>query len=150
MYTSKYSSPLGQILLESDGTRITGLHFKDDTVPLTSELLIFKRAKIWLDKYFNRQNPSVNELDIAPAGTPFRQRVFKALISIPQGKTLSYKEIANNIGSLSSRAAASAIADNPILIIIPCHRVIGANGELRGYSAGIELKKKLLEFEGAI
>ncbi len=88
-------------------------------------------------------------LNLELVGTPFQKSVWRALLEIPYGKTVSYQDIAKKLGNpKASRAVAKAVGANPFLILIPCHRVIGSDGSLRGFRAGLELKKKLLALEG--
>ena len=119
------------------------------------EISVFKSANLWLKKYFSGENPPVLNVPIKPLeGTPFQKIVWKILLEIPYGSTITYGEIAREaarrIGKLkmSAQAVGQAVGQNPISIIIPCHRVIGANGNLTGYRGGIDVKIKLLEIEG--
>lgn len=159
-YKTYYDSPLGKIILESDGYNLTVLKFKchrfykeEEKIILNNELDIFIKTKDWLDKYFNGEKPSIKKLKLAPNGNEFRQNVWKILCDIPYGKTTTYgniaKQIANKMGkkSMSAQAIGNAVGHNPISIIIPCHRVVGANGSLTGYGGGIKNKVKLLELE---
>ncbi|MHB2017891.1 MAG: methylated-DNA--[protein]-cysteine S-methyltransferase [Candidatus Xenobia bacterium] len=100
-----------------------------------------------IDEYFASRREAF-DLPLAPEGTPFQQRVWRALCEIPYGTTLSYGELAARLGS-SSRAVGRANATNPIALIVPCHRVIGRDGSLTGYAFGIELKRRLLDLEAA-
>lgn len=159
-YISSYDSILGKIIMASDSQYLNGLWFKDQKYykatikgkEVIKELDIFKQVKEWLDIYFSGQEPSFIP-DIAIKTTPFRQMVIDIMLKIPYGKTISYKDIAsiieakNNIPKMSARAVGSAVGHNPISIIVPCHRVIGNNGKLIGYAAGIDRKRKLLELE---
>ena len=122
---------------------------------LTSKdnLQVFENTKKWLDRYFEKEKPSIKEIPIAPKGGEFRQKVWKILCEIPYGQTITYGEIAKRIAKqmnkekMSAQAVGNAVGHNPISIIIPCHRVIGKNGSLTGYAGGIERKKMLLELE---
>ena len=119
------------------------------------DMPIFAEAKRWLDGYFAGKNPAANELPLAPVGGEFRREVWKILCEIPYGGTTTYGEIAKEMAlrmkrkSMSAQAVGGAVGHNPISIIIPCHRVLGANGALTGYAGGIGIKMKLLELEGA-
>ena len=171
LYTATYNSPLGPIVIESDGEALTGLRFGDSGVGkalhlmpthATSSLPIFVEAIRWLDDYFagkqtenavmlkkdalNQKN--VARIIVRPQGTAFQQRVWQALLTIPYGETVSYGELARMVGRKSAQAVGQAVGANPITLIIPCHRVIAAHGQLGGYEYGIEIKKKLLEQEG--
>ena len=118
-----------------------------------ADLPIFAQTRRWLDIYFSGRKP-----DFTPAlkmcGTPFRRRVWEILLTIPYGKTLTYGEIACliacNTGTkrMSAQAVGGAVGHNPVSIIVPCHRVLGANGSLTGYAAGIDKKTRLLQLEG--
>ena len=161
IYISKYKSKLGNITLASDGINLTGLWFDGQKYFLASvekeieekNLEIFDKAKLWLDKYFSGEKVSPNELRLKPEGTDFRRKIWKILCEIPYGKTTTYGQIAkilaqrDNKKSYSAQAIGGAVGHNPISIIIPCHRVIGVNGNLTGYAGGLEKKKKLLEIE---
>lgn len=161
-YKTYYDSPLGKILLVSDEQNLTGLWIDGQKYYLDSfsqelkqknEIEILEKAKNWLDRYFKGEKPSINELQLAPIGNEFRQTVWKILCEIPYGKTMTYGEIAKKMAqimnkkSMSAQAVGNAVGHNPISIIIPCHRVIGANGNLTGYAGGIEKKIQLLKLE---
>ena len=157
-YINYYNSPLGKIILTSDGTDLNGLWFEESkNLPKFNQhteksLPIFDLTKKWLEIYF-----SGNEPDFTPklfvSGTPFELEVWEILQKIPYGKTTTYgdiaKEIANKRGikKMSSQAVGNAVGRNKISIIIPCHRVIGTNGNLVGYSSGLDRKIKLLKYE---
>jgi methylated-DNA-[protein]-cysteine S-methyltransferase len=117
-------------------------------------LPIFNETKSWLDRYFAGQRPDASALPLAPIGGAFRQSVWDILRRIPYGKLTTYGEIAREIAAasgktgMSAQAVGGAVGRNPISIIIPCHRVVGANGSLTGYAGGIGTKVKLLELEG--
>ena len=156
-YTATYSSPLGMIVLESDGEVLTGLRFMEssetqkqaiETLPAdtTNTLPIFAEVRQWLDDYFAGKRPC-NVPRLNPPGTEFQHRVWQSLFTIFYGETKTYGEIARMVGCKSARAVGQAIGANPIALIIPCHRVIAANGQLGGYAYGTEIKKRLLEIE---
>ena len=145
MFYARYDSPIGQLTLLSDGTALTGLAFGAVGEP-TGELPLFEAAFAWLDAYFDRRDPGPTP-PLAPAGTAFQQRVWQALLTIPFGKTASYGEIARAVGCPSPRAVGQAVHRNPIALMIPCHRVIGADGSLTGFAGGLEVKARLLELE---
>ena len=147
LYTATYHSPLGPIVIESDGQAITSLRFGEEKTQATSSLPIFDEAIRWLDDYFAGKRPcNVPRLD--PQGTAFQKRVWQALFTIWYGQTKTYGEIARMVGCKSAQAVGQAVGVNPIALLIPCHRVIAAHGQLGGYEYGIEIKKKLLELEG--
>ena len=156
-YTNKYPSPLGKILLASDGDSLTGLWFEGQKYFAAGlegqseemDLPVFLKTRAWLDTYFSGRDPGpVPELSLT--GTAFRVNVLRLLLSIPYGHVATYADIARKVQgrTSSARAVANAISHNPISIIIPCHRVIGANGRLTGYAGGLERKTRLLEMEG--
>lgn len=155
-YTATYSSPLGPIVIESDGEALTGLRIcceKASTVPIEAPKEAVRTPPIiaetiqWLDDYFAGKRPC-NVPRLNPQGTAFQKRVWTALLTIPYGETVSYGEIARMVGCKSAQAIGQAVGANPIVLIIPCHRVIAAHGKIGGYEYGIEIKKKLLELEG--
>ncbi len=162
-YITQYQSPLGELLLASDGENIIGLWLEGQKYyggavngekTQKDDLLAFTAAREWLDRYFAGEKPAIKELPLAPRGSSFRQKVWKILCEIPYGQITNYGEIAKKIAmiehktSMSSQAIGGAVGHNPISIIIPCHRVVGANGSLTGYAGGIAKKVKLLELEG--
>lgn len=153
-YTDIYQSPLGAIVMVSDGNALTGLRFVDnepaivssDALPLQAET-IFLQTRQWLNEYFHGQCPTAPTPMLLPQGTAFQRRVWEVLKTIPYDKTLSYGELAKQVGCLSAQAVGQAVRRNPIALLIPCHRVVGANGDLIGYAYGIERKRYLLELE---
>ncbi len=115
---------------------------------------VLVETKKWLDRYFNGESPSINELEINPIGSEFRKAVWKILCDIPYGKVLTYSDIAKIIAKkkgvekISAQAVGGAVGHNPISIIVPCHRVVGKDGSLTGYAGGIDRKVYLLNHEG--
>lgn len=162
IYTSKYTSPLGGVLLAADEVGLRGLWFdgqkyfaRDLPDERTErETPVLSEAKRWLDLYFGGQEPDFLP-PLHPVGTPFRQAVWEILLRIPYGKTVTYGEISKQLaakmrpGRMSAQAVGGAVGHNKISIIIPCHRVVGSNGSLTGYAGGIDRKIKLLELERA-
>ncbi len=159
MFFTNYNSPIGKLYLISNGFSLTNLIIRKQIDLLNNcqkqdELKIFTEAKNWLNKYFNKQNPKINEISLLPNGTNFQKIIWKILCNIPNGKISTYREIAKIVAKklcklkMSAQAVGGAISNNPIPIIIPCHRVVGANNNLVGYSEGLDIKIKLLEFEG--
>lgn len=161
--TTEYASPVGRVVLASDGEALTGLWLEgqkyfQETLPeqpsRRDDLPLFRQAKEWLDRYFAGERPSPNELRLAPAGGTFRREVWECLLEIPYGEVTTYGAIAKRIAarrgrcSMSAQAVGGAVGHNPISIIIPCHRVVGSNGSLTGYAGGIDKKIRLLEAEG--
>ena len=156
MIVTQYHSPIGVITLVSDGHSLTELHFakrQEETGPeyLSSncELQVIADTRRWLDLYFNGTMPDFTP-SIHPQGTPFQQKVWRELLTIPYGQTTTYGSIAKRINCRSAQAVGQAIHRNPIAIIIPCHRVIGADGSLTGYASGLEIKRELLKLENCL
>ncbi len=152
-YTSM-SSPVGELLFIGDGSVLTQLSMEGfpDTGPAIDEGWIcdpgaFADARQQMTEYFAGERHAF-DLVLAPSGTDFRMRVWRALCAIPPGKTASYGEIATAVGNPNaSRAVGMANHFNPIAIVIPCHRVIGADGSLTGYGGGLDRKALLLDLE---
>ena len=149
----RYESPLGLITMAGEGDALVGLwlerqkHFASTLGPDAVEgwLPVFGETSRWLDIYFSGAEPGfMPRLDLR--GTPFRQVVWKDLLAIPYGETVSYGELARRVGT-SPRAIGGAVGHNPVSIIVPCHRVIGADACLTGYAGGLELKARLLLLE---
>lgn len=162
-YKTVYNSKIGKLTLVSDGKNLVGLWIDgqkyfgasiDEEIIDDNTLKIFEQTKNWLDRYFNGENPNISELTISPKGSDFRQRVWKILKEIPYGEVITYGEIAKIIAKetgkkkMSAQAIGGAVGHNPVSIIIPCHRVVGSDGNLTGYAGGINLKVKLLKHEG--
>ena len=162
-YSTTYPSPIGTITLACYDDNLVGLwtegqKYHGDTIPETmienNAVPVFSTAKKWLDRYFASEKPDISELPLSPIGGEFRQSVWKILCEIPYGKVITYGDIARKIAvkmgkrSMSSQAVGGAVGHNPISIIIPCHRVVGSNGSLTGFSGGMQMKVKLLELEG--
>ena len=145
IYKARYESPLGIITLTSDGKALTGLRFGEQE-PSTAGLPVFDETCRWLDIYFGGCEPEFMP-PVALHGTGFQQRVWHELTTIPYGHTTTYGELAERIGCRSPQAVGGAVGRNPISIIIPCHRVIGANGLLTGYAWGLDRKQYLLRLE---
>lgn len=147
-----YRTEIGRIGIVENGTAIIDLYFNEKELPSdieSKETDLLKEAGKQLQDYISGKRKEF-ELPLAPVGTNFQQRVWKALQEIPFGETRSYGEIAKSIGQpTAARAVGMANNKNPILIFIPCHRVIGANGSLVGYAGGLEVKKHLLAMEKA-
>ena len=143
------------MLIVSDGDAICGVwffgqkHFPTfENLIQDDELAIFKEVKQWFDDYFDGLNPKI-DFRIKPEGSEFRLKVWKILSEIPYGQTLTYGEIASRISpKMSAQAVGGAVGHNPIAILIPCHRVLGANGRLTGYAGGKDRKIELLKIEG--
>ena len=160
IYIQHYNSYVGGITISSDGNALTGLWFDgqkyyagniDDEIE-EKDFPVFAQARQWLDIYFSRHDPGFTPA-LTLDSTPFRMDVWRILLTIPFGKTMTYGEIAARIAELkgirrlSAQAVGSAVGHNPISLIIPCHRVVGADGSMTGYAGGIDRKIKLLEME---
>jgi len=159
---AEHRSPLGVILIAGAGPGITDLSLSSDRgeflesvrdkygyLPLRDDAF-FKEAFAQIDRYFSGV-PMEFTLPVDLKGTVFEMKVWRAIRGIPRGRTLSYGELALRAGSpAASRAAGSACGKNPVPLVIPCHRVVGSNGSLGGYTGGLEIKKMLLKIEGAL
>lgn len=158
-----YTSPIGKITVAASERSIVGLWIEGQRYYMDvlrgkeyeeKETDIIKLAKAWLDKYFNNERPEIHGLPIEFIGSDFRKDVWKILAEIPYGKIITYGDIAKQMAEkkgikrMSAQAVGGAVGRNPISIIIPCHRVVGSNGSLTGYSGGIDIKIKLLKLEG--
>ena len=153
-------SPLGDILLASDGEALTGLWFEGQrrfacTVKgsiSAQSVPPLEAARRWLDVYFSGGSPDFAP-PLRPVGTPFQQAVWALLREIPYGQTTTYGTLARTLAArqglahMSAQAVGHAVACNPIALLIPCHRVLGANGELTGYAGGLPRKQALLALE---
>ena len=162
-YTTVYESPLGPMLLAGDAESLTGLWFvgqKYFAAGLSAEQLVndelpaFAEARAWLDDYFAGRRPACAGLPLAPAGSSFRQAVWDLLREIPYGETITYgalaRQLAGRLGrsAMSAQAVGGAVCPKPLTQIVPCHRVVGADGSLTGYAGGVERKRQLLALEG--
>lgn len=151
-YYGYYRSPLGDLLLVSDGEALTGLYMNRDIPQNLSSLPVFETAGKWLEDYF-RGNPRRIDFPFRTAGTDFQKRVWKILETIPWGETRTYGQIARQVAAelgkekMSAQAVGGAVGKNPVSIVIPCHRVVGADGSMTGYAGGIPNKEWLLEHE---
>ena len=160
-YIDRYESPLGGMTMASDGAALIGLWFdgqKYFPAGLSSaeqkELPVFDETKQWLRSYFAGSNPDFTP-PLSPAASPFRLAVWDALKRIPYGQTATYGGIGRQIaaqtgGRVSAQAVGGAVGHNPVSIIVPCHRVLGADGSLTGYAGGLDRKLRLLQLEGAV
>ena len=152
-YSANYKSPLGNILLTADDEGMTTLGFSEKRNDVSLDYPILREATRWLDLYFSGQNPGFTP-PLHLLGTPFQTEVWQLLLDIPFGKTTTYgalaKEIARRRGvqRMSAQAIGGAVGHNPVALIVPCHRVIGADGSLTGYAGGLDKKAGLLSLEG--
>ena len=162
-YTTVYPAPIGQLTLASDGEHLVGLwlagqkYFGGTIVHQLSpqaDLTVFTLAKDWLNQYFAGENPSPAGLPLSPIGTQFQQLVWHLLRKIPYGQVTTYGKIAAAAAEalhrprMSAQAVCAAVGRNPLSILIPCHRCVGADGSLTGYAGGIQAKLWLLRHEG--
>ncbi len=159
-YIQEYNSPLGSITIASNEASVTGIWFENSRFfgETLSEKYInqataaAEQAVHWLDIYFNNKIPDFTP-PLLLKGTDFRMTVWKMLLDIPYGETISYGDIAKavakrrGIEKMSAQAVGNAVGHNPISIIVPCHRVVGSKGSLTGYGGGIKRKKELLRLE---
>jgi methylated-DNA-[protein]-cysteine S-methyltransferase len=152
-YYTTITSPLGELLAQSDGELFTGLYLPDHkggpqpTVTWQMADAPFAALRDQLAEYFAGERQEF-DVPIRLSGTPFQQRVWRELERIPYGATITYAELARRIGSpTASRAVGAANGRNPISILVPCHRVVGASGELTGYAGGVAQKQWLLAME---
>ena len=161
IYMGRYDSPLGPITLAGEDGALTGLWFDGQKyfgagLPAGTpegEPPVFRQVRAWLDRYFRGEDPGPAP-PLAPAGTAFQRAVWEVLREIPYGRTATYGQVAQAAGrglgrNTSPRAAGSAVGRNPISLLSPCHRVVGAGGSLTGYAGGLERKEALLKLEGA-
>ena len=161
-YTAHYDSPLGGITLSSDGEALLGLWFDGQKLFASTlapdhearALPVFDLAKRWLEVYFSGRDPGFTP-PLRMVSTAFRRAVWDILLAIPFGRTMTYGEVAAELARreglprMSAQAVGGAVGHNPISLIVPCHRVIGADGSLTGYAGGLERKRRLLALEGA-
>ena len=144
-------SPLGQIRLRAEGGALRSLQFDGgEALPEMpadpADQTVLEAAAAWVARYFRGEEPGPTP-PLLPAGTEFQRRVWALTASVPRGETRSYGELARALGS-SPRAVGAALARNPILLMIPCHRVLGQGGRLTGFAAGLPRKQALLRLEG--
>lgn len=178
IYTTTYESPIGKLFLAAESEALIGLWIQGQKY-FPKELFsgrvcgvesagedcgILARTRAWLDQYFAGDRPRPEQLKMAPGAalgilppvSDFRQQVWKMLLEIPYGEVVTYGELARRLAqrrghnSVSAQAVGGAVGHNPISIIIPCHRVVGADGGLTGYAGGVEKKRWLLKLEGAL
>lgn len=152
MYCTYYDSPVGRLLLTCTDQALTSLSMNRETEKRDDHPILQETGK-WLDAYFRGENP-VLEIPLQTEGTPFQQQVWKLLPEIPYGEVRTYGDLAKEMArirgkeKMSSQAVGQAVGSNPIGILIPCHRVVGAKGKLTGYAWGLDKKKWLLSLEG--
>ena len=149
-------SPVGSLLLESDGTALTAIRFathKGRRLELPDRAVpdrVLREAKRQLREYFAGRRRHF-DLPLRPTGTEFQRKTWAVLLEIPYSETISYAELARRMGQpRAARAVGAANGANPISLVVPCHRVIASGGGLGGYGGGLEIKRRLLELEGAL
>ena len=154
MCVAYYESPLGKMLLGAENGLLTELRFAEDEGEENS-CEVLEQTKKWLDIYFSGKIPEFTPA-VKLRGTEFQKSVWQLLMEIPYGHTASYGDLAAKIAQqrglekMSSRAVGAAAGKNPILLIVPCHRLIGSTGSLTGFAAGIERKRELLRIEKSL
>ena len=158
MYAAHVPSPLGELLLVSDGASLCGVYFEGHRhypsaleAEERPELAVFEKTRAWLGRYFAGERPEIS-FPLRLSGTAFQRAVWERLRAIPYGETVSYGQLAAELAEAwgrpcSARAVGGAVGRNPVSILVPCHRVVGADGSLTGYAGGTERKRKLLEIE---
>ena len=154
MMIYNYPSPVGNLKLVSNGKALVELSFlRDQSISNKDIDPIIQQTITYLDAYFSGEKPK-NLIPLQLEGTPFQKEVWDILLSVPYGSLLTYGEIAKRIAKkrkierMSSQAVGQAVGKNPICILVPCHRIIGANRQLTGFTGGMDIKIKLLELEG--
>lgn len=176
MFYTFYNSPIGKLIILGDVNGIVKIDLFNDntnsdntqlnnsaviksykekfkTLEENNDLLEFKNTKQWLNDYFNGLQPK-QKIKLNLIGSNFQKIVWEQLLKIPYGKTTTYKQIALNVSKIlgktkmSAQAVGGAVGKNPVLIIVPCHRVVGTNGNLTGFACGLDVKKQLLNIEG--
>ena len=161
-YLNHYESPLGAMTMASDGEHLTGLWFDgqkydrstiDGNAELKPHLPVFTQTAQWLDAYFEGSDPGFTP-PISVEGSDFKKMVSSIMLSIPFGATSTYARIAAEVARrtgrthMSAQAVGGAVGRNPIVLIVPCHRVLASDGSLRGYAGGVDRKERLLQMEG--
>ena len=152
-----YDSPVGVLTIVADenslvALTLAGQKYEERHLPAGAqerETPLLAAARAWLDRYFAGERPVPEDLPLVPRGTEFQKTVWRELLNIPYGKLTTYGGLARKLGT-SARAVGSAVGRNPLSIVVPCHRVVGADGSLTGYAGGVENKRRLLELEGAL
>ena len=161
--TAFYDAPYGRYVMAAEDGALTGVWLEGQKYfpsglpePSDGEAEIFAHTCRWLDAYFASRQPDVSTLPLAPKGSAFAQSVWRLLLEIPYGQTVTYGQLAKRLAEqrglsqLSAQAVGGAVGHNPISIIIPCHRVLGAKNQLTGYAGGLDVKTFLLKLEGIL
>lgn len=155
IFRARYASPLGGMVLEATATQLVGVRFAERAPEgdFCAQTPLLKATAAWLDAYFAGRRPAASALPLAPAGTPFARRVWALVRQIPYGRTTTYGALAAAVAqemgrpTMSAQAVGGAVGRNPIVILVPCHRVVGTGGALVGYADGLERKRWLLALE---
>ena len=156
-YKQMYPSPLGEMSLVANESGLVGVwflqqkyfeHGLEEGNLLLEKNDVLKETELLLDDYFSGKYPDFSGLPLASVGTNFQQQVWAYLQTIPYGETVTYGQIAKKLGNRSAQAVGGAVGRNPFSIIVPCHRVLGSQGQLTGYAGGLDKKRWLLEHEG--
>ena len=161
--TAFYDAPYGRYVMAAEDGVLTGVWLEGQKYfpsglpePSDRESEIFAHTRRWLDAYFAGRQPDVSALPMAPKGSAFARRVWQLLLEIPYGQTVTYGQLAEQLAKkrglahMSAQAVGGAVGHNPISIIIPCHRVLGAKNQLTGYAGGLDVKTFLLKLEGIL
>lgn len=160
MFYTEQESPVGKLLLVSDGENLTGLYMEQERRILPQwqrreDMPVFCAARRWLDAYFAGEAPK-ETVPLKLEGTAFQTRIWEILLTIPYGETRTYGSIAGQLAremgkkKMSAQAVGQAVGRNPVSILVPCHRVVGTGGKLTGYAGGIDRKAWLLRHEGVL
>jgi methylated-DNA-[protein]-cysteine S-methyltransferase len=156
LYHTIYQSPLGNISLLADDGGLLGAWFLEQKYfergyegaeRSEQSNVILDSTEMWLDEYFSGKNPEIPDF-LAAQGSQFQKNVWGILQEIPQGQTISYGQIADKLNCKSAQAVGGAVGRNPLSIFVPCHRVLGSQGQLSGYAGGLDKKIYLLDHEG--
>ncbi|BFU59252.1 MULTISPECIES: methylated-DNA--[protein]-cysteine S-methyltransferase [Rodentibacter] len=154
LYYTYYPSPVGQLLILSDGEYITHIDFeKEQYAPNPAwqeknDLPLFQKVRLAFDRYFNGEPETFSDIPLKAEGTPFQKAIWQALCQVPYGEMSSYGELAKIINNPKAvRAVGGAVGSNPISIIIPCHRILGKDKTLTGFGGGLAAKRFLLQLE---
>ena len=163
IHTAYYDAPYGRYVMAAEDGALTGLwlegqkYFPSDLpAPSDGESEIFAHTRRWLDAYFAGRQPDVSALPLAPKGSAFAQSVWQLLLEIPYGHTVTYGQLAERLARrrglshMSAQAVGGAVGHNPISVIIPCHRVLGAKNQLTGSAGGLDVQTFLLKLEGGL
>jgi len=155
IYFDRFATPLGTMLVASDGSALTGAWFEgqrympsiDERWQRRRDSAVLQRAAALLDEFFSGKRKSF-DIALAPAGTPFQRAIWREIHAVPYGETVAYRDLAMRTGNAAAvRAAGAATGRNPLSIFVACHRIVGADGTLTGYAGGLDRKRALLALE---